>query len=155
TPEPPAAPEVEDPQGAEAVFETRRDEAARRLDALRGLVASRLFVGPRPYLLAVLLALGAGAVALRQTGMAAPNFKAIGVAGGAALAVAVTGLVLLRVLARKQVARADAAFREALVSARKAVEAEQRYARLVRDAHVDDAARKRDAEVRRARNHFL
>ena len=155
TPDPADAPPVPNIETAEAEFESRRAEAARQLEALRRLAAPKLFVGPRAFLLAALLTLAAAAIAFRQGGMAAPNWKAIGIAAGAALAVSVTGLVLLRILARKQVARVDTAFRAALASSRKATEAEQEYARRVADARMNDAKQKRDAEVRRAREHFL
>jgi hypothetical protein len=155
-PAPQTVPTVDDIEKGEAEFESRRAEAARQLEALRRLFVPKLFVGPRAFLLGALFVAAVAAVTHWRTGMPMPpNWKAIGIASGVALAVSIAGLVMLRVLAKRQVARVDAAFRLALAGSRKATEAEQSYARLVCEARMADAKEKRDAEVQRARNHFL
>jgi hypothetical protein len=150
------APPVEKPEQSEAEFETRRAEAARQLEALRRLAVPKLFVGPRAFLLGAFITVAGAAVTHWRRGMPRPpDWKALGIAAGVALVVATGLLVALRILAKRQVAELDAAFRRALAGARKAVEGEQEYARFVREARLADARQKRDAEVKRARDHFL
>ena len=154
-PTPTDAPVVPASEAAEQEFETRRAEAARHLESLRRLFVPKLFVGPRPWLLGGFLTLLATAYTHYHTGWDRPDWKLVGIVGGATLVLVTTGLLLLRMLARKQTNRNDADFRKALDGSFKAVEAELEYARFVRETKFAEATQRRDAEVQRARDHYL
>ena len=142
-------------EAAEQEFESHRAEAARHLEALRRLFVPKLFVGPRAWLLGGFLTLAATAYTHYHTGWDRPDWKLVGIVGGATLVVVTAGLLLLRVVARKQTSRADTAFRAGLDASFKAVEAELEHARNVRERKFAEAAQRRDSEVQRARDHFL
>jgi hypothetical protein len=153
-PTPTTAETVPATEAAEQEFETRRAAAARHLESLRRLFAPKLFVGPRAWLLGGFLTLAATAYTHYRTGYTQPDWKLVGIVGGSALVVVTVGLLLLRVLARQQTNRADAAFRAALDASYKAVEAELEHARTVRERKFAEAGQRRDAEVQRARDHY-
>src|SRR5581483_11582853 len=142
-------------EAAEQEFETRRAEAARHLEALRRLFVPKIFVGPRAWLLGGFVTLCAAAYTHYKTGWDHPDWKMVGIVAGATLVVVTVGLVLLRIVARNKTRAADLAFRAALAASSKAVEAQLEYARAVREARFADARLKRDAEVQRARDHYL
>jgi energy-coupling factor transporter ATP-binding protein EcfA2 len=142
-------------EGAEAEFDARRAEAARQIEGLRRLFVPKLFIGPRAFLLGGFLTLAAAALAHWQTGYTRPDWKIVGIAAGATLVVVTALLITLRMLAKKQVGRGDAAFRKALADSAKAIDAEQEYARGVRERRIAEARQKRDAEVQRAKDHYL
>src|SRR4051812_13770195 len=146
---------VEASEAAEQEFETRRADAARRLEVLKRLFIPKIFVGPRAWLLGGFLTLAAAAYTHYRTGWDHPDWKVVGIVGGATLVVVTVGLVLLRIVARNKTRAADTGFRTALAASQKAIEAELDHARNVRERKFAEARQRRDAEVQRARDHYL
>ena len=68
------------------------------LEALKRLFVPKIFVGPRAWLLGGFVTLCAAAYTHYKTGWDHPDWKMVGIVGGATLVVVTVGLVLLRMV---------------------------------------------------------
>ncbi len=155
---------AEAPPDAKAAYKAEKENVERHLSRLKGLTIPKLFVGVLPFVLVIVICLGALIVAQARWGALPQSlsdlntleirFKEVGYTMGAALA----GSLLLGwglwVLGRVQVRRTYSEFRRAMAGARSAAEAELAQAKLARETRLARATRKRDAEAKAANEKF-
>jgi hypothetical protein len=157
---PPAAP----PADPKAAYLAEKDQVEKDLWRLRGLTIPRLFVGVLPYLLVIVLCVGALVYAQGRWGrvprsLAELNtlqvmWRQIGWCVGGTLAASLLLGWGLWAWGRVQVRRAHGAFAASMGRARRAVEAYLVQARASRESRLSRATRKRDAEVAAANERF-
>ena len=135
------------PEDAAATYIAQRAIAERQLALVAHLPLMKLVIGITPWLIMfVLMALAAGG-AFFATGMSAPNWVAIGSAGGGAVVLWLVLWLVLKSIAKGKARAAYVPFRQAITLARKASEAEVVHATAERERRLYEAHKKRKEEV--------
>lgn len=140
-------------------FKWRREETERHLRSLKTMPVARMFVGVRPFLVAIVL-LAAGGIAGQLAGAAATGrpsqiYVQYIIGGvGIALVLGVALGIVLKVVGGRQVRREYDAFRLSIATAREAAELQLSQLKKLHEARNAEAQRKRDHEVRKAKEKF-
>jgi DNA segregation ATPase FtsK/SpoIIIE, S-DNA-T family len=149
--------------GSPVGLQEHQEGAKDQLTRLKGLQSPRVFVGVMPYLIvAVVVGLAAvvgqwwgGGSANPGVGMwSAPAWGAIGWSAGIALGLLLVGGVVLRVLARRQVREVAGALAQELLGGYGAAEQRRKQIAQTEAQRLAEAQRRRDAEVRAAREKY-
>jgi S-DNA-T family DNA segregation ATPase FtsK/SpoIIIE len=144
---------------AAQAFKWHREETERHLRSLKVMPVARMFVGLRPFVAATVL-LAAGGIAGQLTAAAVTgrpgevNVQYIVGGVGIALVLVVALGFGLKVVAGRQVRREYDAFRLSVATAREAAEIQLANLKKLHEARNAEAQRKRDHEVRKAKEKF-
>ena len=141
-----AAAVAQDPPAAMAA---QLDAAQHHLNRLRHLRLPALFVGTLPWLALGLLCIVAAVAAQFIAGTGPLDLKAIAIAVGATIVVALAAGFGLRVLAKSQVCEAYKPLRRAVALGRQAAKEYADRSARQQEAHYAAAAKNRDREVHR------
>lgn len=141
-------------EDAGAEFDRYLTDTKQKLHRFATLAIPRMLVGVMPWAVAaliVLLAVGGTHVAL---GAGEPQWKALSIAAGAAIVFAIALLVVMKVIAARQVRQAHEPLRQALSTARAAAKAHLDQQAKERESRVAMAKRKCDAEINELKKKF-
>lgn len=148
TPSEAVLPESDEPPQASHERHLERAKALSR--RLARMPIPRLFVGLTPFVLTLLLMAGAGAAAHFLAGADPsdpPDFKRIGIAGGATLAGCMVLGVVLLIVAKRQVRDAYRPLADEIELARQAAQRKAERAAADRKRRAEEAQRSRNEEV--------
>ena len=147
---------VEDPTivtDADAAFAKYRAVIEQHVTRLNKMPLANLFVGGRPYLLAIILAiLTAAWVQFSHGDPLVPQWQPLAIFVGGVLAVLLIAGIVLRIMATKQVRTEHTPVRSSLVLARQAVEQQLLNATEKRKLEQQTAQSARNAELQAAKD---
>ncbi len=132
-------------------FQQQRDQVQQRFDAVRGVTLAKLFRGPIPFVLLLVIAGAAGGITAALTDVA---LTPVAIAAGAAAVLALALGAVLRLAARKQLDQAMRPLVEAIDAAQRTCHAERRAMVHRRDRALRDAETHRTQEIQRTKQKY-
>jgi S-DNA-T family DNA segregation ATPase FtsK/SpoIIIE len=142
-------------QDAEAVYTTKRDEAAANLGVMRALRVPKFFVNSRAFLLVFFVTILAAGVAWGAIG-APTSFERwhpLAISGGVALVAMSALMIFLNVVRKRQIRESYVPLRHALDAARHAAEAHLKNVVKAQEERYNEAVEKRKSEEKLAKDH--